>query len=353
MIKIQDHLNRDDIEDFIENQIENLWDFLNPKKVNGDFKADALISKCKKYYNIYNEESYLINYANNSKSTASRHRRFLKYLFKLDNLNLKRIIKAKPEEFENLNTEILQILLPEDIFYTSGATFKQTNFGKLLSDKIFSYINLRKSEFCKELLGELNFDRDVTCPYCNSNLLQIVNLVNESNKNIAFLDLDHFYPKVRFPFFAVSFYNLIPSCHDCNSRLKKDKLFTVNTHIHPYLESFDDCYRFNLKAEELILNSEISEIEVENLGIKEDFNSLRDLKILDRFYNSRTSIKENRDYYRKYYAKYKNTPEIEMFKDYFRDRLAINKNEILKKPFSKLNRDVIKQIDIDTVLEID
>ncbi|TCL67476.1 hypothetical protein EV196_10232 [Mariniflexile fucanivorans] len=29
-------------------------------------------------------------------------------------------------------------------------------------------------------------------------------------------ELDHYYPKSLYPYFGVSFYNLIPSCQSCN-----------------------------------------------------------------------------------------------------------------------------------------
>ena len=53
--------------------------------------------------------------------------------------------------------------------------------------------------------------------------------------------LDHYLPKSKFPLYAVTPYNLIPACSDCN----KDKFNDVpisreNETIHPYYDDFTD-----------------------------------------------------------------------------------------------------------------
>jgi len=35
---------------------------------------------------------------------------------------------------------------------------------------------------------------------------------------------------------SLSFYNLIPSCHICNSSTKGSTVFSLGTHIHPYVQ---------------------------------------------------------------------------------------------------------------------
>ncbi|MDD2829829.1 MAG: hypothetical protein PHW18_09680 [Sulfuricurvum sp.] len=57
-----------------------------------------------------------------------------------------------------------------------------------------------------------------TCPYCNRNYIFVV----DSDKKKLRPEIDHFYPKSIYPFLAMSFYNLIPSCQICN-HTKKDK----------------------------------------------------------------------------------------------------------------------------------
>jgi hypothetical protein len=49
------------------------------------------------------------------------------------------------------------------------------------------------------------------CPYCNRNYI-----FNIPETQRTTCELDHFYDKAAFPFLALSFYNLIPSCKTCN-----------------------------------------------------------------------------------------------------------------------------------------
>lgn len=62
------------------------------------------------------------------------------------------------------------------------------------------------------------------CPYCNENYI-----FNRNNNSSA--QLDHFYPKEKFPLFAVSLYNLVPSCPACN-HIKHEKQISISPHDH-------------------------------------------------------------------------------------------------------------------------
>lgn len=55
------------------------------------------------------------------------------------------------------------------------------------------------------------------CPYCNRNY------INSRNDNLG-CDFDHYYSKSRYPFFALTLSNLIPSCSTCN-RIKNKKFY--------------------------------------------------------------------------------------------------------------------------------
>lgn len=51
------------------------------------------------------------------------------------------------------------------------------------------------------------------CPYCG---MEFIKPTNRTKKQI-----DHFFPKREFPFLALSYYNLIPSCDTCNESPNK------------------------------------------------------------------------------------------------------------------------------------
>lgn len=82
------------------------------------------------------------------------------------------------------------------------------------------------------------------CPYCNINYSYTVTLHN-GNPCIR-PDIDHFIPKSKCIAKQLELTNLVPSCQVCNERLKRDKLFTRKTHIHPYFDDFDAILRFSV-----------------------------------------------------------------------------------------------------------
>lgn len=103
------------------------------------------------------------------------------------------------------------------------------------------------------------------CPYCNRAFIDIIN----EPKGKTRPELDHYYPKSEYPFLALSLYNLIPSCHVCNSNFKGSINFYTEIHIHPYEDSLHDYGKFviledsnNLTVDKIIqTESEIKKID--------------------------------------------------------------------------------------------
>ena len=65
------------------------------------------------------------------------------------------------------------------------------------------------------------------CPYCNEQYIAPI----LTHKGRVRADLDHFFSKKKYPFFALSIYNLIPCCKFCNSSLKGEKIFIIKIHL--------------------------------------------------------------------------------------------------------------------------
>lgn len=79
------------------------------------------------------------------------------------------------------------------------------------------------------------------CPYCNRNY--ITPLYSKKGKVRA--DLDHFFPKHKYPYLSISLFNLVPSCRFCNSSLKGKQNFTIRDNFHPFSEiEADDLFHF-------------------------------------------------------------------------------------------------------------
>jgi len=140
------------------------------------------------------------------------------------------VITAKPEKLD----EIAQWARGEADKYSFMIT------------KYDNFITKEKKEYkAYDLAHKLQVN---VCPYCNINATYTV--IKEDSKKITRPEFDHFYDKATYPILALSFYNLIPSCHTCNSTLKGTDDFTDKTHLNPYSESFDKLAKFKLKIED-------------------------------------------------------------------------------------------------------
>lgn len=131
---------------------------------------------------------------------------------------------------------------------------KTTLFGKAIK-KALRYTDFR-AEKCVEYSKIIGIK---TCPYCNAML--VINISDEK----ARYQLDHFYPKSRYPYLSISFFNLIPSCNNCN-HIKRDKDVTLDNNFHLYSDKpAQEIFKFSLDRVNIIRNL---------IGIKEN-----DLKV--------------------------------------------------------------------------
>ena len=111
--------------------------------------------------------------------------------------------------------------------------------------RIFNYRLFSKKEgkdFAYWFMQSLGQD---TCPYCNTGYTAV--LAGRKKIRAAF---DHYFPKSKYPYLAVSLFNLIPICSTCNS-LKGEKEPRI---VYPYEESFDEEGRnfvFRVKPDSL------------------------------------------------------------------------------------------------------
>ena len=103
----------------------------------------------------------------------------------------------------------------------------------------------------------------LVCPYCNRNYI---------NDREPFLgaEMDHFYSKDKYPMFAVSLYNFIPSCSTCN-RIKKDHDLKIN----PFLKENKSNIKFDLIKN--IGNGYKIALICESLDKKEKDNFINDI----------------------------------------------------------------------------
>jgi hypothetical protein len=124
------------------------------------------------------------------------------------------------------------------------------------------------------------------CPYCNRQYIFTV-----ISDNCVRPQLDHFFPKSKYPLLSCSFYNLIPSCPSCNM-LKKDKDVSL---IYPYQEEFGEngCFEIMLddylliqekKSVEDSVSVEISSHECGDDDLQKKINKAKEIFLLDELY---------------------------------------------------------------------
>lgn len=115
------------------------------------------------------------------------------------------------------------------------AEYLKKSYDKIDSELRKKIIDLKNVSVC--LYCNRNYISStykfLQCNNCNQDLLVIDGTEKECSgckqeikgltKVVNTAQLDHFFPKDSYPLFAVSFYNLIPSCYSCNHvKLNKD-----------------------------------------------------------------------------------------------------------------------------------
>jgi hypothetical protein len=145
--------------------------------------------------------------------------------------NLKELILCKPEDTIAIENKVKAAI------GITPAIFKK-NIKAFINNIVdYSLFN----QYAYDIASKLNVN---TCPYCNRNYINTV--IDKKGKNIIRPTFDHFFPKSKHPFLALSFYNLVPSCYFCNSSLKSADIMDISTHIHPYKEGFDNDTTFQI-----------------------------------------------------------------------------------------------------------
>ncbi len=159
-------------------------------------------------------------------------------------ISLKKLLIASPSEL---------ISIAESIKVSQPVSF--TSDKRILID---IYSKFRNSVSSKNYIEKVNVK---VCPYCNRNY--IFNFKKKKKKE-ATAQLDHFIDKGRYPYLALSMYNLVPSCSVCNQRKSaKDVLdepiynpYDDNIHNHIKFCSSEILSIEDLKAKDLDFFSE-------------------------------------------------------------------------------------------------
>ena len=261
--------------------------------------------------------------------------------------NLKNILQADTKQMKEY-IDYFKTNFPKSIGVTNQKEKNWKRLYKILRKDIFEKEYNNWGKRTKEY-GAYEFVKTLdlkTCPYCNRNYTFIV---DEKNGKLR-PEIDHFYPKSIYPFLAMSFYNLIPSCPTCN-HTKSSKV--IKNLINPY-DIKDTDFKFTYKPTDIsFAHIESKKYSIDSFEIEfKTQNENIDIFKLDELYKQHKDIVIDllmkKAYYPKsYIEELKNNfhftdDEIYryLFSNYKQDK------DLHKRPLSKLIKDISEELGI-------
>ena len=122
--------------------------------------------------------------------------------------------------------------------HNSNSNNNNDNSSEELIKRVFKYSEVSRRDEEKETLKNLGVE---VCPYCNRAFTSTI--IKRKEIRGVRPQLDHYFPKTKYPYLAVNFYNLIPSCGICNQNKGH-----IDTYKYPIMYPFDEGlgteYRF-------------------------------------------------------------------------------------------------------------
>lgn len=192
-----------------------------------------------------------------------------------------------------------------------------------------------------------------TCTYCNRQYIITIDGKNNSER-IARPQLDHWFSKELYPLLSLNIYNLIPCCSICNSSIKGNAIFKLDTHIHPYLDSTpqEPIFKFKYKLEQDMTYSVICE----NVSDEKEKNMLKAFEIEKLYaYHGELEVRDILLFFEKNTSSYlshllNDTLKIYDYTEHSIYRMffgtELDPKENLNRPFSKLKRDILTQLGV-------
>jgi hypothetical protein len=280
----------------------------------------------------------------------------------LSNSRLEDLLTAEPDKLYAMKSE-----LEDNLLYETWLTVK--------TQKPYKKREREYDKYAEKLFDDINYifdykslisdDKEIsyaiaeligvnTCVYCNRQytftVIKNADGKNKKKKNIVRPEFDHYIPKGKFPYFALSLYNLIPSCHICNSSCKGSK--ELPEELNPYLNAKlkEDFVTFsytlgkNLRPERVVKK----ELDTRFQGFWDTFE-------IEEIYSKHAQLEVDELF--QFATKYEssllktinkmlgsNLSKEDAYKILFGAALDPAKNN--DRPFSKLKRDILTELGI-------
>lgn len=186
------------------------------------------------------------------------------------------------------------------------------------------------------------------CPYCNRTFIHTINRKNPSRT----CQIDHFFPKDKYPYLALSFFNLIPSCYACN-HTKSNQIIGLS----PYeIKSTDDVITFEWEPKDAAFAYPKGDIFITPKPHPKTNGQMKtNIKVfgLEELYqNHEDVVKElllkgeiySTEYINSLVDSFPNLIENEEIAMRLITCNYINEEDLGKRPLAKLTRDISKEI---------
>ena len=263
-------------------------------------------------------------------------------------INLKKKLKEFPKDCKYSLEEVITAKSKKMDEIAKWAEDKKSDYNFMIK-KYENFTSKKKEYNAYNLASKLQVN---VCPYCNLNATYTV--IVDGDKRITRPEFDHFYDKDSNPILALSFYNLIPSCHICNSTLKGTEKFSIESHLNPYSDNFDKLAKFGLEIEDSRFYHSIDGFNITlKSGDKRAKKSIESFELETLYQNHKDIILEliqkeaiyNESYLDELLTQYEGT----LFKN--KEDLQrlisggyVSDEEIGKRPLSKLIKDISDEL---------
>lgn len=204
----------------------------------------------------------------------------------------------------------------------------------------------------KEMLQFLQKFNIKTCVYCHSQLTLVVNKTTTSLKGL--LQLDHKYPKSKYPFLCTSFYNLYPICSNCNMA-KSDKPSGFNFYCK---DDQLDLLTFGIDSPSLLKyertgNIDDIKITVNFLDTTIDLDDYDGMFNIKNIYNTQKDVVKELIEKKQVYNNPYNKTLVDNFNKLFTDQSMIKRliignydkpEDMLRRPLAKFTQEIARDL---------
>lgn len=152
------------------------------------------------------------------------------------------IICLKPSEFDSYYNRYFSNLSEGEL--TAVLLPGQNKFYERVVDAM-RYDAVRDQEYAPYIraLGIKS------CVYCNAQYSLPTHGKGNNNEDVRTYEIDHYYPKSKYPFLCTTFFNLVPSCGPCNRRKNDSK---VNFCLYTEIPNVPRLFKFSLDKTSVI-----------------------------------------------------------------------------------------------------